>query len=800
MRHHGKPLLQSTFQKFCERIIDHPWWSLLAVLLITALAGIGHYDASLLMFWSREAPVGPPREVSSDEPPPQIPNVEEFELDSDAVIVVQCDDFFTPDAADAIRQVVESIQDLDYVARVTWIERAPPLNIFGLREPIFPRSGSSPQRFAAARQRAMNHPLIVGGLLSPDGKTMLLLIQFEWLFITDDSDCTTGLKQTAEQAVAEFPTADMSFQITGRVPLELAVTRQNQRDAFKYQLIAYGFTLLMAVILFRGLIAVVVVSIAPGLGMLWTLGMVHYFDLQDNPFNHVVLPILISLVGFTDGVHMMVQIRSNRAAGHSPREAARIALREVGLACALTSLTTAIGFGSLSLAHHHVVREFGWSCVIGVILTFFSVITVIPLLCLTPLGRRIHAGHSRGLIDQHFGRAVGIVNYVLRYHRAVSWIGILVLLMLIVISMRLRPDERITTALPAGGEGARALHHMDKAFGGLERGRVEVHWNKEIASDAPEVLKVLREVDAVLSGEPLIGHPLSIGDLIDALPGEGDAAERVGLLDLLPPPLKREFYEPEVRLAHVQFRVQDLGIATYGPVFERIEGRCEEIVARHPQFHIELRGTAVWRWRNLYQIVVDLATSLGTATVIIFFVMSFAYRSLRLGLISLVPNILPLAATGTLLVMMGQSLEIVSVCAFTVCLGIAVDDTIHFLTRYQEERKKTNDPKEAIRRAFVHVGTALIMTTMVLVGGFSTAFLSDTRDHRIFCGMGILTITSALFADLILLPAMLTYFRGRDTSANEPHITASPDNESPAKRYSDRDPSIPPDAADEPQC
>ena len=106
----------------------------------------------------------------------------------------------------------------------------------------------------------------------------------------------------------------------------------------------------------------------------------------------------------------------------------------------------------------------------------------------------------------------------------------------------------------------------------------------------------------------------------------------------------------------------------------------------------------------------------------------------------------------------GQALEIVSVCAFTICLGIAVDDTIHFLTRFEVERRRTADQQEAIRRAFTGVGTALIMTTIVLVAGFATVLLSDSRDHRIFATMGGLTIGSALFGDLIFLPSLLSRF------------------------------------------
>ena len=164
------------------------------------------------------------------------------------------------------------------------------------------------------------------------------------------------------------------------------------------------------------------------------------------------------------------------------------------------------------------------------------------------------------------------------------------------------------------------------------------------------------------------------------------------------------------------------------------------------------------RWQNLYKIVTDLAFSLVTASVIIFIVLGIVYRSLRIGLISIIPNLFPLAVSGTFLVMTGQSLEIVSVCAFTVCLGIAVDDTIHFLTRYVKERNRCADEREAIRRAFVGVGTALIMTTVVLVAGFGTVLFSDSRDHRIFASMGGITIAAALFGDLVFLPALLARF------------------------------------------
>ena len=315
-------------------------------------------------------------------------------------------------------------------------------------------------------------------------------------------------------------------------------------------------------------------------------------------------------------------------------------------------------------------------------------------------------------------------------------------IVLALFTLQLRPDERLTSNLASGSEAAQALAHIDRQFGGMETAEISISWSPDCEDGAGEIAVVVAEAEAALRSEPLIGNPLSIASLIDALPGQGDAETRMSLLELLPPPLKRAYYTPEYRQAKVSFRLQDLGIAKYGPVFDRVEKRLQKIQAEHPNFDLQLTGNAVWRWKDLYRIIVDLAFSLGTASVIIFGVLAIVYRSLRLGLISVVPNLFPLAATGFLLLVAGQYLEIVSVCAFTVCLGIAVDDTIHFLTRYQEEQRKTADRRLAIRRAFVGVGTALIMTTVILAIGFSVALTSDAHDHRIFATMGILTFCS----------------------------------------------------------
>lgn len=755
--------MDSFVSRLSRFTVQHRWVPTLLVMAITAVTVIGHVDPNIILdLFETDEVVAAESEGAKFDP---LPDVDPVSLSgSDVVVVVQGDDFFTPRAAEAMRAVVNDLENLPEVRSILWLDRVPVLNIFGLRQPLLPSEKATQQRFEAARKQALEHPLVGGQLLSKDTRTLLLLINLELLQVQSDAEATTMLGEVARKAAEPFDDVSLTFLVTGRVPATIAAVSRHESNQMKYQLIGYGMIFIMTIVLFRGIRAVIIVALAPVLGVFWTLGGIRYLGFQQNPLIDVILPVLVSLVGLTDGVHLMVQIRKLRASGMPEREAAGTGLRQVGMACFLTSLTTAIGFGSLMLAESQWVQEFGKCAVLGVVLTFISVVTVIPLACSTWLGRLVHVGHENSLIDRNLARISHVIDAVLKRSRTMCVLSIICTLALFGVSMTLTPDQRQANDLPEGAEATLALQHMDKAFGGLEFGEVRVSWSPDIASDSPEILRVVGAVDELLRTESLISSPLSIRNLIDAQPGSGPPEERMTLLELLPPPLKRAFFTPERRTAKVTFRVQDLGIATYGPVFERIESAIEEMETDHPQFQFDLRGSAVWRWENLYQIVVDLAKSLGSASVIIFVVLSVVYRSLRLGLISIIPNLFPLVFTGAYLAVAGYNLEIVMVCNFTICLGIAVDDTIHFLTRYLEERETAPDEDTAIRNAFTGVGTALIMTTTVLVVGFSVVTFSESRDHRIFATMGALTIAAALFGDLVFLPALLRRFARPPTS------------------------------------
>jgi predicted RND superfamily exporter protein len=762
-------MLNRSFDRGTYWIAKHPPIAAAVMALISLGALGGYFDPG----WANRAWtswVGTTSEVTVDESKESTPQRgvavsgrrPSLQPNPDAIIVIETPDLFSQAGWDAYRAIVSDLEQLPFVDSVRTLDSVPPMNLFGLADPIFPRLPATPERFQRAKERALSHPFLVGQMISADGQTTLLMIYFDFLMVESDADCVQGVRQAAERAAARFPTTKFTFTVTGRVPVVLSSVQGQDTDRLKYQLIGYSIIVLMSVVLFRGVSAVVIVTLASALGVFWTVGYSRYFDVDFNPLVNVILPVLVSLVGFTDGVHLMTTIRRLRAGGATGLEAAIEGIRQVGWACFLTSLTTAIGLGSLMLAEHRLVQEFGKCSLVGVGLTFVAVVTCIPVACASPLGKRMHVGHENSLIEKHLSRISLIIDFVLKYKRTVSLAGIALLVLACAICSTLRPDQRVATTLPRSSEPALGMEKMDRAMGGLEFAQVDISWSEQRKWDDPEVARFIGRVDEILSQEPLLGHPLSIRKIAASLAGAPSATDQMSLTALLPNQLRRSYYNPDEQTATVTFRVQDLGIAKYSTVFESVKTQLRSLQQEFPGFEATLGGGAVWRWENLYQIVMDLLLSLGSAMVIIFVVLGLVYRSVTIGLISIVPNVFPLAVAGVYLAMVGQSLEIVTVCAFTVCLGIAVDDTIHFLTRYQESLKgdSPSERDHAIREAFTSVGTALIITTLVLVAGFSSVFLADSRDHIIFATMGTITLTVALLADLLILPALISWVGG----------------------------------------
>ena len=702
---------------------------------------------------------------------------EDFGSDEyDCLLVLESEDFFTPEAIGTLRRLVGDVGAIDGVAVVhsmdeVWIFP----NGAAPRKLLPPPDSVDAATLDEARRAALAHPLVRGQVLSEDGRTQLVVVKLDSTrnSIVQISPLIDEVRQAAERATAG---SELRARLTGIPPIRVEIYEAVKRDAVKFTIIGALLSILTAVVLFRRLWPALVVSGAGALGAIWTLGAMGWVGEKLNVIN-VVLPTLIIVVGLTDAVHLMVDIRRSLAAGRTPLEASKDALRHLGLACMMTSVTTAVGFGSLVVAEAEIIKYFGLACAVGAIFTMVAVLTTVPLLCSTSLGRYMLAGKAPIETPLSQRIAGALIDRVIARAPLVTIAGVVVTMLLATSAWRLQPDSLLTETIPADNTSFQALRHCDEHMGGSLITFVLVEWrdtpDTQLRFNSPAVLEAIERTQQVLEENPDTQYPLSIINVARSLPGKPEpeswkAKDRLAMLPLVPAELRDRLLAPQSRRAIVSARVRDVGSAHHQKMLKSLRAELKKIEADCEGVTLRVTGTVAAATGSIDQMIVDLAWSLGLAAAVIFCMMTLVFRSLRFGLLSLLPNVFPLVVTSTVMVVSGIPLQLTTVIVFTICLGIAVDDTIHFLNRFQRELAEDGDVPAAARRAFLAVGRALVMTTLILLAGFGSVMLSEMPSSRLFAWLSCTAIASALIGDLVILPAMVTWLlRGNGSSVEK---------------------------------
>lgn len=673
--------------------------------------------------------------------------------DNDVVLIVRGDHLFSRESLTALDTIVRQAEQVDGVEFV--------YSIFDIRRqgvpiPLIPPLDAPPERFAFAERLAAEHPMVAGHLVSEDGSTMLALVR-----LAGDSLPASHLARVLAdlQKIVEPVAAQSGLQIglAGSPPLRVDTFVTLQREQVKFTALGAALSLAIALAVFRSGRAVAIALAGPTLGVLWTLGLMGWLGERIDGVK-VVLPSLLYIVGFTDSAHLLADIRRSRAASSSPRVAAANAVRHVGWACFLTSATTAAGFGSLVLADTESIRRFGFWCALGAGMLYLTVAVGIPLLSLTRLGDNLGAPRSATSPRAN----TWLVAFVMGWLRRPGWVvatSVMVCAALAVVSSRLKPDVRWSEAIPYTSSAAQATAQLDASFGGSAFAFVLVEWPQNVDLASTEVRAVLEEVHTILEEQPGLGRPFSILNMAASLQrGDSAWAANVRRLARVPEEATAPLLRRDLGMTLVRVFAPDVGAAALEPTFAAIEKRLEELQRRYPGFRLRLTGTPVVAARNLQRMIADLAQSILMAAVLVFGIMTAEFRSWRLGAISVLPNAFPLLLVAGTMAALGEPLRLTTALTFCMCLGIAVDDTIHFLARYQHERKTSAHVRQAIRRTLAAIGNVLVATTVILVGGLGLMAISDMPAIRHFALLSSTAIAAALAGDLIILPALLLCF------------------------------------------
>jgi predicted RND superfamily exporter protein len=669
-------------------------------------------------------------------------------VDRDVIVVVAVDsgDIFSGKRLSDLRRLTERLADLPDVSQVRSLLDVRREGVAGALLPVIPRSGQplSPEVVAQTRERALRHPLINEHLLNHDATSTLVIVS-----LAPGADLPPRLATTVaalEQALAqerEAAGSGLSLAVTGLPALRLEASRGLRRDMILFNGLGLTLAMLLSASVARSLRATLVACLPPFMGAVWAMGVLGLCGVPVNILTSVV-PSLALVVGTCDSIHFIEDMRRSIRRGIDPLAASGGALRRVGTACGVTSLVTAVGFLSLAAARIEAVRTFGLAAAAGAIASFAAVSLLTPLLASSPFCRGMQLGRSSRMASRV---ANLLAAWSIHHARPIVAVGLVATLFLGGLGLGLDADNRIVDALPSHAEAARTLQRVDHAFGGVMGVDVVVRWPEDVDWRASDVSGNLAAVHGVLERSGVTTRPLSLASVVSSLPDR--ARHRLSAESV------RDLVDVETRTAVVRARVGDLGSRHLERVYDQIDVDLAEIERGHPGWAFRLAGMSVVSARNIRQLVRDLGSSLLLEVAVIGTILAVSFRSPLAGIVSLVPNIFPLAAVAAALVLTGRSLDPATVIVFNVCLGLAVDDTVHVLSALARNRRSGLSIATSIQRAICETGNAVVLGGVVLGVGFAAVTISSVPSLAGFGRLACTAVAAATVAELVLLPAIL---------------------------------------------
>ena len=761
-------------RRFAEFIVDHPRPIQIGVLVVTLVAAV--FAAQLKFDFSPQSVYEGQDELLAFAE--QHKNTFGHE---DAIIVAVieatgAEDVLSPRSLKWQQELAGRVRAIDRVERVNAVAtlRKPRLRSTVLVVP----EGGEISEFDEGRIREWvgDQELVLDTLISRDFRLTSMLIEFDpgAREMEETEEIVGAIRTTLEDCP---PPDGFRTSLTGISALRVNVVENLMSDQMVMFPLSGSLFLLVVVLMFRNIRITLYALGAVFAGVIWAFGIVSAMGGSFNLLSNSV-PTLTLIIGAANVVHLVSRFLDELPHHANRQDAARATMIEMTVTCLLTFATTAIGFGSLLISSSVILRQFATQASIGLVCQYFTVTMLLgsalgPCASLTPDTNKTH-----WWTNWPIRQAARIVR---SRPPVVMIFSLLVVAGCAISARRLAVNSYIFETYDQSHPAMRVISLLDDKMSGLSPLEINLRASDKTQLFEPATFEQLIDLEASLLDKPEIRYARSYVDL-HLVAGRAkreltlENIERMQTNVLRARELsRREFFISDDDLnARVLLRVKDVGSARMNKLIDEIDGRLQMVFPPGDGITATVTGEAFLHARCMDQFVRDMFYSLLTASIAIFAVISLLFRSLRTGLISAIPNMTPLVLTLGYIAFRGYPLTAGTVIVFGITLGIAVDDTIHFLSRFREERTKGGSIEDAIGAVFDSSGRAIVLTTVLIVSGLSVLLLSAFVPTRRFAELTAVTMAAALLGDLLLLPACLLVFGRADTDEDreEPEVEA----------------------------
>ncbi|PWL39348.1 transporter [Flagellimonas aquimarina] len=505
------------------------------------------------------------------------------------------------------------------------------------------------------------------------------------------------------------------------------------------------------------------------IGVMWAFGILGLFRYEITILTALIPPLII-VIGIPNCIFLINKYQQEvKKHGNQALSLQRV-ISKIGNATLMTNITTASGFATFIILDSDLLKEFGIVASINIIGIFILSLLIIPIVySFMPLPKTKHLKHlNKKWIDIF----VDWMERMVRHHRIGVYITSLIVLILSIVGIyQIEITGSRIEDLPKDTHYFKDIRFFEEEFDGIMPMEIVVDTKRKNGAIKPATLKRMDQLGTVIEETPELSKPISLVNLVkyskqafyNGIPKYYQlptSQENTFIMDVVRKSsndenLLESFVDSTGQTARVTTFMRDVKIDR----MEEIEQDMLQSISKffpEERYNVFMTGKALLFLKGTKYLVKNLLLSLALAIGLISLFMAYLFRSFRMIIISLVPNLLPLVITAGLMGYLGVPIKPSTILVFSIAFGISVDDTIHFLAKYRQELATHKwHIKRSVYAALRETGVSMFYTSIVLFFGFSVFIISSFGGTKALGGLVSATLLFAMLANLILLPSLL---------------------------------------------
>ncbi|EII3114255.1 MMPL family transporter [Vibrio parahaemolyticus] len=687
------------------------------------------------------------------------------------VIAPEDGDIFTPQTLSLIQKITVDAWQVPYSSRVDSIANYQHTEAFDddllVEDLLYSEYELTPERISKVKSIALSEPVLKSALVSEKGDVTVvnITVQLPEMDKTAEvEEVVSSINAMIDRYQRAYP--DVTFHKAGIIAMNHAFMTAAQDDSSTLVPTMLVVILVFLTIMLRSILSVIATLIVIIGSVMATMGISGWAGMFLSTAT-VNVPTLIMTLAVADCVHVIATMRQSMKNGFTKVQSIERSIALNFVPILITSVTTAIGFLMMNMSDSPVLRDFGNLSALGVMVACLLSVTLLPaLLKLLPIHVKMETSQDQKHVMDRLG------DFVVSQRRALLPLSVAVIVVCASLIPLNKVNDESVEYFGQRNEFRQAADFMEERISGMTNISIAIKTNESQGIAAPDFLNTIGEFSSWLRDQPETDHVATLADVYKrlnknmhgddeayySLPQERELAAQYLLLYEMSLPYGLDLNN-QINVDKSSIKMV-LTVANLGSVeLVDLENRIYQWFTEHaPQYQVVASSPSLMFAHIGETNMASMLSTLPITLVLISALLIFALRSVRLGLISLMPNIAPAVIGFGLWALISGEINLGLSVVVTLTLGIVVDDAVHFLSKYQRARREGQTAEQAVRYAFHTVGRALWITTVVLVAGFSVLAMSSFRLNADMGQLSAIVIFIALVVDFLFLPTLLMLF------------------------------------------